>query len=69
VTLPSPSTFANTAYYIKDNGAGTASVLPHSAETIDGHASISLSTAYEGIMVISNGTNWFIPTANSPSIL
>lgn len=60
ITLPAPATFVGIPYTIKDSGAGTASLLPHGAETIDGASSLSFSTAYEGATVSSNGTNWFV---------
>jgi len=59
VTLPPPSAYQNFQYTVKDNGAGTASVLHNAAETIDGVASKSL-IAYESVTVVSDGTNWFI---------
>jgi len=59
-TLPNPADFVGAQFTIKDNGSGTASVLPFGSETIDGAASIPLSTAYEGIEVTTDGTNWYV---------
>ena len=37
-----------------------ASVVPHGAENIDGSNSPRTLTAWQGVIVQSDGTNWFI---------
>ena len=69
VTLPSPVTFAGILFTVKDSGSGSASILPNASETIDGHASISLATAYKAAAVVSDGTNWFVVGEVSTTIL
>lgn len=63
ITLPSAATAgAGSAYIIKD-GSGTAatrnlSVTGTGGQTIDGAASVTMSTNYQTLRVISDGSNW-----------
>lgn len=59
VTLPDPNVAYQNQIYIKDSGAGTATVLPHGVETIDGAPSINLPPS-EAVLVTNDGTNWWI---------
>ena len=45
---------------IKNSGAGTITVDPNGAQTIDGAATQSLSTQWSRVHIISDGTNWKI---------
>ena len=59
--LPASSLVGNgKVYSIKNIGAGSISLTPTSGETIDGQPSVILSTQYEKIKIVSNGTNWYI---------
>lgn len=64
MTLPSAST-AGRMYIIKDQ-SGAASqtnyirILPQAGQTIDGQSDYKVVMPYESVMLVSNGTNWFI---------
>jgi hypothetical protein len=45
---------------IKNSGAGTITVDPNGAQTIDGAATQSLSTQWSRVHIISDGANWKI---------
>lgn len=66
ITLPSASAMGSgKVYVIKDiTGAASSSnyihIVPQSGETIDGASEFDLQIPYESIMVISDGTNWFV---------
>jgi hypothetical protein len=60
VTLPSAGTFSGQLYVIKNNGSGVITLATTSSQTIDGSTTLSMSTQYEAITVVSNGTNWSI---------
>jgi hypothetical protein len=64
MTLPSAST-AGRMYIIKDQ-SGAASqtnyirILPQAGQTIDGQSDYKVVMPYESVMLVSNGSNWFI---------
>lgn len=59
VTLPAPT--ANARVTVKNIGAtGTATVLPHATETIDGAASYPLTSQWQSRDFQSDGTNWLV---------
>ena len=60
ITLPAASRTGR-VYYIKKLGT-TANVIidGNSSETIDGATTSTLTTQYESITVISDGSNWHI---------
>ncbi len=59
ITLPSP--VGNGPFTIKNIHASlTATVATIGSETIDGASTIALSTQYDAITVVSDGTNWHV---------
>lgn len=68
ITLPPPASNIGAEYTIKDDGGGTGSLLPNASETIDGQSSIDF-TAYESVVVTSDGTNWYVKAQVATSVL
>lgn len=62
LTLPSAATTSARQYMIKkkDSSSNAVVVSASNSQTIDGQASLSFNTQYEAIMVVSDGSNWFI---------
>lgn len=60
VNLPAAASNTGRVYYIKNINTGTVTVDGNASETIDGATTYALSTQYQAIMIVSNGTNWFI---------
>ena len=62
VTLPTAVGIAGRVYTIKkiDSTANGVSINTTSSQTIDGAATLSLSTQYAKVSVISDGANWLI---------
>ena len=61
ITLPSAVGITGRKYIIKNSDASGGTVQINGGGTnIDGATSQSLSTAYESIEVVSDGSNWFI---------
>jgi hypothetical protein len=65
VTLPPAADVEGRTYYIKKisstGGAnGKVTIDGNLAETIDGDTTAEIKNQYEALMVVSNGTNWFI---------
>lgn len=58
VTLPTAGSIQGRIYTVKNNGVGTITVNTTAAQTIDGAATVSLSTQFSKVTVISNGSNW-----------
>lgn len=60
VALTSAATYKGKKYTIKkSDGSGNAITIdPAGAETIDGSATVSLSSQYDAITIQSDGTNW-----------
>lgn len=60
MTLPSAATAGSgTQYTIKRIGTGTTTINSSSG-TIDGSASVQLTTQYSSVTVVSDGTSWWI---------
>lgn len=61
VTLPSASNAKAQMFVVKrvDSSANAVTVAAQVGETIDGAASVALSTQYERIVIISDGTQWW----------
>ena len=62
VTLPTAVGRTGQTYEIKRTNAGANAVTVdgNGAETIDGAATVSLSTQYATVRMVSDGTNWMI---------
>lgn len=59
-TLTMPTAVGNTNLYVIKNIIGTDTINTTSSQTIDGSTSISLTTDYLSITLISDGANWII---------
>ena len=60
-TINLPTAVGNTAKFtIKLVGAGTVTIDPNGAQTIDGGATAVLSTLNEAPTLVSNGANWLV---------
>jgi len=70
VTLPDATTCAGRIYYIKN--ASTTIPVPVltiatvSSQTIDGLSSWTVDEPNEVVSIISNGTNWYVPSQDVP---
>jgi hypothetical protein len=62
INLPASSGVTNRIYIIKktDNSANTVTIDGNASETIDGATTKVLTTQYEKVQIICNGSNWFI---------
>ena len=56
-TLPTAASIAGRIYYIFNSGSGTVTVATTSSQTINGSSTVTI-TQYQGVGVMSNGTNW-----------
>jgi hypothetical protein len=59
VSLPTAVGIPGQQFEVKNSGAGTITVDPSGAETIDG-ASTKTLAQYDALRIMSNGTNWII---------
>jgi hypothetical protein len=68
LTLPDASTIAGRAYVIKNasSNASTLTIATTSSQTIDGLSSWSLAQTNKTLIVISNGSNWYVISENTP---
>jgi len=62
LSLPDPTVNTDVVYIIKkiDASVNTVTLLPDASETIDGAASVVLTTQYETVKVVCDGVNWFV---------
>lgn len=60
VNLPTAVGNTGTVFIIKNSGVGTVTVDADGTETIDGALTYPLSTQYQSVTIISNGSNWLI---------
>lgn len=61
ITLPTAASIAGRQYTIKrQNATNNTTVACNGAETIDGATTKILGSAYSGIKVVSDGTNWVL---------
>jgi hypothetical protein len=58
--LPAATAAANFVFGIKNIGSGTITIDGDGSETIDGSTTLALSTQYEGVELISDGSNWHV---------
>lgn len=62
ITLPAAASFTGKHYYIKKTSSDTNAVTidGNSSETIDGSLTKLIYEQYEGIKIVSDGSNWHI---------
>jgi|GEM_PF-2971034 len=61
ITLPDPGAQGGVPINVKKvAGAGTVTVLPNAAETIDGASSKVNPDLWNSMQVVTDGTNWYI---------
>ena len=61
INLPDASTAPERVYYVKKiNGGAYVTITPPEGQTIDGNASQVLYAVNDRVMIISDGSNWFI---------
>jgi hypothetical protein len=62
ITLPAAASFAGYRFYIKriDNATNTCTVSRSGGDTIDGQTSFTIDQQYTAVMVVSNGSAWYI---------
>jgi len=62
ITLPAAAGVAGYRFYVKriDNSGNSCTVARSSTDTIDGQTSVSLDLQYTALMVVSDGTAWYI---------
>ena len=60
IDLPSAASMEGKIYKFKKIGSGNVTINPDSSETIDGASSIVLESAYAGVSIISDGSNYFV---------
>jgi len=62
IDLPTAAILPGRIFVFKrmNSGANNVVIDPAATETIDGAATYTLSAQWASVMIISNGTNWFI---------
>lgn len=62
VNLPAASTSSSFRYYIKkiDSSANTVTIDANASETIDGDTTKILTSQYDSIEIVCDGSNWYI---------
>jgi hypothetical protein len=62
ITLPAAASFAGYRFHIKriDNASNTCTVARSASDTIDGQTSFTIDQQYTSVMVVSNGSGWYI---------
>jgi hypothetical protein len=59
LNLPNATTCTGKAYYVyKDTSSHTLSIDPYEGQTIDDSSTYSLTTHYECVQIVSDGTQW-----------
>jgi hypothetical protein len=60
ITLPAAGSFSGYRFYVKriDNSGNSCTVA--ASDNIDGQASFTIDQQYTSVMVVSNGSSWFI---------
>jgi len=60
ITLPAAASYLHRLITVKRTSAtGTITVDGNGSETIDGAASVDLTSQYERLTIVSDGANWF----------
>lgn len=60
ITLPSAINHKERIYTIKNIGTGQVTISAYSNETIDGESTLYLNSQYSYVMIVSDGSEWFI---------
>lgn len=62
LSLPTASSATNVIYWISkvSSDANTVIIDPNSTETINGASTYTITDQYQGVLIESNGTNWFV---------
>lgn len=60
VTLPTAVGIAGKELNIKNSGTGVITIDGNAAETIDGDATKTITTRYQVLTLVSNGSNWVV---------
>ena len=60
LSLPTAVGIGGQTFVIKNSGTGTITVDANGSQTIDGAITAVMSTQYEAITIVSNGTDWII---------
>lgn len=62
ITLPAAATALKRVYNIKkiDLSGNVVTLDPDGTETIDGDLTVPLSAPYESLMLVTDGSNWFV---------
>ncbi len=65
ITLPSASSCSGRQYTVKNINTGAVTITPNGSQAIDGNSFFILSSQYNIISIVSDGTNWSILYANA----
>jgi hypothetical protein len=68
-TLPTPTSGRTLILNAPSAATHNVTILPHAAETINGAASYVMTKNGDGLVLFSDGTNWFIAAAYSTTIV
>lgn len=60
ITVPTAVGVSGRMYHIKNVGTETITVTATGSQVIDGQSSLSISSRYSSIQIISDGSNWNI---------
>lgn len=63
INLPAAATATYKTYVIKkvdSGGPGAVTIDPAGAEKVDGAATLALAAQYDSVMIVCDGTNWFV---------
>jgi len=66
VFLPTASSVSGKNYILKNSGSGSIKLKPQVGQTIDGASEVALFQ-YSSVLVVSNGTNWYVAGVDGTS--